>query len=344
MYRLLLEPVYAESVWCRQIVQGLSSELKKRREEFTVGQMPVQGDTVFIIGTQPDWLSRTLLCCNSTGIVPILLCNSQRKLPGGRYHCVCSDIFGSMRQLTAGLKQHYGSALALYGINPDSVGDRSRQAAFALECPDPMCLFVNEGSLADCFSHFRSRQTVFDAVICTNDFAAISLYRRMKSSGLSIPPIISCAQSLLSGYYDGLITSVDMNYGQFGKTALSIADLARKQSQISELTATVQWSLPDRLQVPLPSTAPTPAAAAAFYQDEELQEMLAVENLLSACDEVDHIILRMLLSDNSYSQIAQACYLTEGAVKYRVRKMRQLCHTEEKEALVALLRNFLQPN
>lgn len=344
MYRLILEPLYAESVWCRQIVQGLTAELKKRREEFTIGQNARVGDTAFIIGTQPDWLSGALCACNGLGIVPILLCNSQRKLPGGRYHCVCSDISGSMRQLTAGLKQRHGSALALYGINPDSVGDRSRQAAFSLECPDPDCLFVNEGSLSDCYRQFMARQNAFDAVICTNGFAAISLYRRLRKDGLPIPPIISCAQTLLSQYYEGPITSVDMNYGSFGKTALAISDVARKQPQLSELTATVQWSLPEPLQVPLPPVSTAPATAGHFYQDGELQEMLTVENLLGACDETDFLILSMLLSDSNYAQIAQACYLTEGAVKYRVRKMRQLCGREEKESLVQLLKHYLQRN
>ena len=344
MYRLILEPVYAESVWCRQIVQGLTAELKKRREEFSVGAEPEAGDTVFIIGTQPDWLSSTLCRCNELNITPILLCNSQRKLPGGRYHCVCSDISGSMRQLTAGLKQRCGNALALYGINPDSVGDRSRQAAFCLECPDPECLFVSEGSLSDCYRRFVAWKESFDAVICTNGFAAISLYRRLKQDGLPILPIFSCAQTLLSRYYEGPITSVDMNYGSFGKTALAIADMARKQPQASEITATVQWSLPEHLQVPLPPMAATSTTAGHFYQDIELQEMLMVENLLSACDEVDLTILSMLLSDSNYSQIAQACFLTEGAVKYRVRKMRQICGADEKEGLTALLRAYLQPN
>ena len=343
LYRLILEPMYAESVWCRQIVQGLSAELKKRREEFTVDAPALEGDTVFIIGTQPSWLSSALAECNGLGITPILLCNSQRKLPGGRYHCVCSDIFGSMRQLTAGLKQQYGSHLALYGINPDSVGDRSRQAAFQLECPEADRLFVNEGSLGDCYRRFRSREVAFDAVICTNGFAAISLYRRLAAEKKPIPPIISCAQTLLTGYYQGPITSVDMNYGRFGKTALALADLARKQPQISEVTATVQWSLPEPLQVPLPAIPTAAASSGNFYGDEELRQMLTVENLLAACDQVDRLILDMLLQGSSYLQMAEACYLTEGAVKYRVRKMRQLCNAEEKETLTALLKSYLDP-
>lgn len=337
MYQLLLEPSYADSVWCKQIVQGLTLELKKRREDFSFSHQPEAGNTVFVIGTRPDWLSGAVGQCNALGLVPILLCNSLRRIPGGRYHCVCSDISGSMRQLTAALKQTHGSRIALYGINPDSVGDRSRAEAFLLECANPDALFENRGSLAACYEAFAARRAEFDAVICTNGFAAISLCRRLGQDSI---PIISCAQTLLCRYYEGRITSVDMNYGRFGKTALSIADLAKKQPQISELTATVQWSLPH--SVPnLPAPTPVPPAQDRFYRDSELQTMLKLENLLSACDELDLSLLNMLMEGRSYDHMAQNCYLTEGAVKYRVRKMRQLCDVPEKEDLAALLREYL---
>lgn len=342
MYRLLLEPSYADSVWCKQIVQGLTGELKKRREEYVIAGEPHASDTVFVIGTQPDWLSSAIGQCNRLGLVPVLLCNSLRRIPGGRYHCVCSDISGSMRQLTASLKQTHSGPIALYGINPDSVGDRSRAEAFMLECPDPGCVFENQGSLADCYARFAPRREEFSAVICANGFAAISLYRRLRQEG-SVIPLISCAQTLLGRYYEGRITSVDVNYGQFGKTALGIADLARKQPQISELTATVQWSLPQMDLCPIPALQSLPARPVNFYNDSELQKMLKLEDLLIACDELDLSLLTMLMDGCSYADMAQACYLTEGAVKYRVRKMRQLCDTEEKDALSALLQDYLQP-
>jgi len=69
--------------------------------------------------------------------------------------------------------------------------------------------------------------------------------------------------------------------------------------------------------------------------------LLKLENLLNICDNIDRYILQQMLIDKSFDTIAQACYLTEGAVKYRVRKMRILCGCEDRQQLMTLLREYI---
>jgi len=337
MHSILVEAGFADSVWCKQILQGLTGELKKRRESYTLDPELLSG-SVFVIGSSAPWLETQVGRCNAGGCVPVLLCSSQRKISGGRYHCVCPDIGGSMRQLTDALTKRWGSRLVLYGVNPSSVGDRSRREAFEQACPQGLCL-ENRGSLADCFAAFLPLLEKTDAVLCANGFAAVSLYRRLRAMGRE-KPIISCAQTLLCSRHQGAITSVDMNYPTFGKTALAVADLARKHAQISELTVTVRWRVEGVSSDALPavvSSVPTDR----FYDDSELQQMLKVENLLSACDDTDTRLVSMLLSGESYAAMANACFLTEGAVKYRVRNMRNICACTDREDLEKLLRTYL---
>ncbi len=339
MHTILIENGFADSIWCKQILQGLTLELKKRREPYRIlcdGET-VQ-DTVFVIGSSPHWLGAMVSRCNRAGLVPILLCSSHRKIPGGRYHIVRPDIAGSMQQLVGTLRQR-GQRLALYGVNPDSVGDRSSREAFILECPDGLC-FENRGCLRACFERFLPTLDQVDAVICTNGFAAISLYHRLKERGISIP-IISYAQTLLCRRYEGAITSVNMHYDSFGKTALGIADLARRQSHISELTATVQWSVAGLEPGELPSVATCAPTPDTFYDDKELQQMLKLEDLLGSCDDIDRQLLDMLLEGQSYMAMAERCFLTEGAVKYRIRALRQICDCPDRESLETLLRTYL---
>ena len=333
MVSIWVEPGFSESIWCRQILQGLTSELKKRREPYT---MQEDGDPVIVIGSSAEWLSAQVAECNRAGQVPVLLCNSQRKISGGRYHCVCSDIAGSMRLLTAAMVRRWGPRLALYGVNPQSVGDRSRREAFSLECGGP-CL-ENNGSLEACFREFLPLLDQVDGVICANGFAAVSLYRRLLALGRSVP-MISCGQTQLCRRYGEAIPSVDENYGAFGKTALGILDLVRKDPQISELTVTVRWA-GEQLPGSLPPVIP-PAATDRFYRDGELQQMQKVEDLLNSCDETDRQLLPMLLAGQSYALMAQACYLTEGAVKYRIKNMRLICDCADRESLEAVLRSWL---
>ena len=337
MHSILVEPGFARSIWCKQLLQGLVSELKKRREGYALDPEVLSG-SVFVIGSSAEFLSTQVARCNGSGCVPVLLCSSVRKIAGGRYHCVCPDIGGSMGQLTDALTKRWGDRLVLYGVNPSSVGDRSRREAFEQACGHGRCL-ENRGSLAACFDAFLPLLETTDAVLCANGFAAVSLYRRLAALGKHLP-IISCAQTLLCSRYGDAITSVDMNYPTFGKTALAVADLARKQAQISELTVTVRWRVAGFSDAALPSVV-SPAPADRFYEDGELQQMLKVEDLLSACDETDTRLLSMLLEGKSYAAMANACFLTEGAVKYRVKNMRALCGCPDRESLETLLRACL---
>ena len=113
----------------------------------------------------------------------------------------------------------------------------------------------------------------------------------------------------------------------------------RKDPQISELTVTVRWA-GEQLPHSLPPVIP-PAATDLFYRDGELQQMQKVEDLLSSCDETDRQLLPMLLAGQSYALMAQACYLTEGAVKYRIKNMRLICDCPDRESLEAVLRTWL---
>lgn len=345
MQVLILEAGYADSLWCKQLVKGLCGELKKRREDYVLRSDP-QGitadDTVFVIGSVALWLSNTVCGCNEAGVIPIVLSNCLQPIPGARYHCVCSDIAGSMGRLTAALKRSYGQRIALYGINPDSVGDRGLVEAFLREQPRREAVFENSVSLADCYARFAPHVDSYDAVVCANGFAAVSLVKRLQaeaSERLENLRVISCVQTLLSRYWRH-ITCVDINFELFGKTALGLADLARKQPYVASFSAAVKWSV-EKLAL---EEAPVTVAAETctdFYSDGELQRMLRLENMLSVCDDTDMTILSMLLQGKSSAHMAESCYLTEGAVKYRIKNMRRLCGVDGRDELVRLLREYM---
>ena len=346
MHILLMEKGYADSAWCKALTQSLTTEFRKRREEYAVlddGAALSDQDTVFVLGSVLGWLTKTVRRCNSAGVVPILLCTSPRDIPGGRYHCVCSDIAGSMGLLTASARRDYGSRLALYGINPESVGDRAKADAYLQENPRPETVYENNSSLAECYGRFAPVAEQYDAVLCANGFAAVSLVKRLQADApgtLSHLRVISCAQSLLTHYCGSRIISVDMNYAAFGKTALGLADMVKKQPHIWQLTATVKWSVEDAPQA-LSAPEEELVRRDAFYRDTELQQMMKVENLLCTCDETDRLLLPLLLEGQSYGAMAEVCFLTEGAVKYRVKNMRLLCGCPDRENLEKLLRMYL---
>ena len=87
-----------------------------------------------------------------------------------------------MRRLVELLRGRGHGRIALYGVNPQSVSDESRMDSYlaALGGEDGRRhVFFNSGSLENCFEQFMARAQQYDAVICANDFAAISLVRRL---------------------------------------------------------------------------------------------------------------------------------------------------------------------
>ena len=69
--------------------------------------------------------------------------------------------------------------------------------------------------------------------------------------------------------------------------------------------------------------------------------MLRIEKLLSDCDATDLNILKMILDQKKLSEIEEQSYLTETAVKYRIRKMKDICQVSSRESLRALLLKYI---
>ena len=57
--------------------------------------------------------------------------------------------------------------------------------------------------------------------------------------------------------------------------------------------------------------------------------------------EVANRMLDLLPQELSYSVMAQQCFISETAAKYRVKKMQKLCGAYNREELTELIRNIL---
>ena len=55
----------------------------------------------------------------------------------------------------------------------------------------------------------------------------------------------------------------------------------------------------------------------------------------------DGKIIRLLLRGEPYEKIAETCFLTESAIKYRIKKMVRTCCVQGRKELTALLRRYL---
>lgn len=350
MVGILLDQNYAESLWGKNLYESLTRRLREKRITFCEIRdvCPPELSGVFVIASDLEWTEAVLRQLNRAGVSPILLCNQSEHLPRCLYSCVCSDFNASMKNLLESLKAKRKTRVAVYGINTDSISDTGRvDSLFSWKEQDfeTMQVFTNDGSLADCFERFFARIDEFDAAVCANDFAAISLVRGLREHAperLSALTVVSCSATRLSDHYREHIRSLNMNFEQYGTAAVSLYETLQKQPFVSEMTVKVAWSLGE---APSGVTAPVslvlPESSDRFYKDPELSEMLIVDKLLTCSDEVEQVILRGLAQERTYEQIAEDCFLAVGSVKYHIKKMLALSGAESKEQITALLQKYL---
>ena len=350
MVSILTEPAYSKSMWCSALLTSLTEKLRQKRISFCeiFDTVPEGCDGVFIIASDYNWIKSVISRLNEEGIKPILLCNQYENIAGCNYSCVCSDITGSMKYLLDELKSDGRTSVALYGVNTSSISDIGRvDGLLALkdESLNSMRIFVNDGSLKACFEEFFPVCSSFDAVICSNDFAAVSLIRYLQSAAPDILgglKILSCAQTKLSDYYRSMITSVNLNFEQYGKAAVFIYEKLKSHSYMSGITITVNWNdiytgKRKRTAVKLKSTQ----EHNDFYTDSEMREMLTVEHILSISSNTDITIANKLIDGATLEETAQQSFLTESGVKYRIKRILQECGIANRAELIRLLKRYL---
>ncbi len=351
MVGILLDSKYSKSIWCKCLYNSLIEQLRHKRIPFceVFDKVDKELDAIFIIASDREWTTSVISQLNQNGIQPILICNQSEELPGCIYNCVCSDINASMKNLLDNLKTKDKNRIALYGINTESISDISRVDSlfnWRSRYFEKMHVFSNNGSLQNCFDDFYKRNDEFDAVICANDFTAVSLVRNLKEKApekLNNFYIISCAQTQISNYYREHILSLNMNFDQYGKAAVYVYSALKKHSYLSGMTARILWSLQSNntqsdsfdIRLELKSSDDS------FYKDKELAEMLIVDKILKSTENVEKKIINCLLDNKTIEKIADECFLTVSGVKYRISKIISDSGAENKEEIVTLLNKYI---
>ena len=360
MILILVEASYADSIWCIRLLEGLTGRLKQKRLPFrqitSLDEAGPDSRYIYLIGSDNVWLEAALQACNQAGVYPILLCNQAYHTFDADYSTVCLDVVNSMRRLMEILSARGLDRVALYGVNPQSVSDEAREEGYlsarARDGRGKSDVFFNNGSLENCFEIFLRRSGEYDAAICVNEFAAVSLARRLARRDPERAQrllIVSCADGWLSQFYEGRILSVKGNFAARAKAAVALLENLRKNPDLSHIIMTIRWdfsALQPGTGTPAPAAPgdgypPLPWIQDAFYEDSELNEMMLVERLLRESADTDRVLLWHLLQGESYQMISEKCFLTESAIKYRVKKMVELCRVEGRQQLVALLNEYL---
>lgn len=342
--RIICEKAYAESIWCKQLLGGLVKELKKRRIGYEQDGDISKGDGIFIIGMGNRWTKELIHRCNKAECVPVVLSPQSGKYFTGQYHLVCPDTVGIAASLKTAFEEAGRERIAIYGVSQTVDLDKDRTESFMELVSDGQSVFRNNGNLEYCFRSFLPKAGRYDGVICVNGYAAISLVKKLEKENEDVLEklvILSCEEVLRHSKYNRWISFVDMKLEACGAAALWVMELAEQSGDIGSVTVKMKGSICD-IPKKLSDHGDLPAVPEQHPEDPEIVSMAKIEQLLRDADDMDHHIIAMLLSDAKYSEISDSCYMTEGNVKYRVKKYMGICGCKTKKELLELLKEYLQ--
>lgn len=352
---VIIEENYKISVWCREILDGLRREARKKRAAIILSTnindiSQDEGNTVMIVGAETTWLNSAARYAKMQGKHPIILSNQSDNSPEVGVSRVTEDIYGSMSEIMRLFAAKKHKSVALYAHNPDSASDNFKKEAFLRSNGHSDDIFQNEGSLKECFDRFyeKHKEKRYCAIVCSNDFAAISLIRHLKNAGEDISDIdiISYSNTFISRYTSPAVSTVRANFKSFGQLAFMISDCLSKGDKVSGIRVLCAWEIIHReTSSPCPlktrELCESDEGSGGFYSDGELMEMMRIETLLSGADETDLSIIEAILCGKKTAEIESACFLTETAVKYRIKKMKDICHAESRAQLKDILSKYL---
>ena len=346
MIYILTDPTYAHSVWCKNFLQSLTDSLRKNRMSYTeiFDCIPADAEAVFIIASDYNWTQNTIKCLNGSNIFPILISNNTEHLSGCIYSSVSSDIYSSIKQLLARIGE---KAAAIYGANTHSLSDISKVdilLSYSESKSEKLRTFYYDGSLESCFASFLENGQDVEAVICTSDLAAVSLVRNLRENAparLENLTIYSLTGGTLSRHYSPYIKSLDIDYSAFGRAAIHLYKMLAKHNYMTTLSVKVSRSAAEN--------APTSSVTLVrdegereFNRDGEIREMMAVEKLLDSTDQTDRHIISGLMADKTLAELSQECFLTENALKYRIKKILATADFSDRKSLIDTMKKYVK--
>lgn len=341
---ILSDADYSRTSWYKRILSPMKAEARRKRIQLSeathVTDLPAGESCAFVLGGGEGWILDTVRALHARGCHPVLLSEIDTARLSGRFSRVRCDYESIAFRLTKGRGR-----CALYGINPTSAADTARRRAFGAVHPTG-AVFENNASLSQCFEAFWKAHTKdpFDCVLCANDLAAVSLYTHLGERKASAPPriAVSASGALLSFF--PAIQTVRVDPASLSRAAFEIADCIKAHPDFMGITVSVgafeecEGSAPAEEALPTASVGEAEPNADPFYADPEMRELLHIERLLSSLDETDLKILSLLSRD--CRDIGEEAYLSDNGVKYRLKKMKQLCGVASKREIPVLLGKY----
>ena len=233
--------------------------------------------------------------------------------------------------------------IALVGFRTDGINDMLRyqtaiSAISALESQsmEASSFFWNE-SLTDCLESFLASADQFNSAICPNDASAICLINHCKANNVRVPEDLwvgSFTNMLVGRLSKPSLTTVGMDFHAIGEQTFNAW---RFLSTHMDDEFAVRIHVPSTLfvrrstdympeppfnnQVSYMNLFDSGYPSDTFFESNQIQYIMKIENCLSQRDALDLKIISGLLSGLSYEALSEKLFISTSGIRYRVNKI-----------------------
>ena len=337
---VLCDPTFKDSAWCERKIRGIKEEAARRRTSvkiftsinaFEAVASKLDGDSsVIVLFSKISYIQSIADILAKLRIHPILANSTlDLTLPFG-YSRAVTDTEQDVRCALEYLYSCGKKNIALLGIDANSWGDVSMAQTFKKYAPSLECnIYYAKGDMQSCFEDYLTRVHSFDAVMLPNDHLAICFIEFLKEHNAYRKDlfVIGRGDSISARLYDSGLTSITTDFYSGGRAAAElhfnrlkygwqVADIKLKSRLVVRgSTGNIPYVKPQKRIFPSdlsPKNAPTLFTIPT-------NPIGRVDSLLASSDLTDLKLIYGMLCGFSYERIAEFCFLSSEAIKYRVR-------------------------
>ncbi len=337
----------------------LSYILKDNLEDLPINNKSTNSDTAILIGESEDWVSKHIDICAEKNISVIIMENISKEKLKGNYNILKSDWNNSADMLINYFHKYGKNRIAVYGAKETSTYDTALVNSFKgqllYECP----VFWNADSVKECYELFYKNRNEYDALLCTNDYMAIDLIKRLQQHDptyLNDVFIVSCSNTILSKLFSPTITTL---YGDdIADTIIKMYQMLNKLPSINNIHINYIQALSIRETThfcPQYEESDLENNSKSFCSHSEksdypvypvgnedtILEMYKLESLFSELDKTDIEIIYLLLNKISLREIEKTLFISRGSLRYRLKKMETSMNLQTQEELVKILEKYI---
>jgi len=372
-YYMISEPLAKSSYARQQYTNALKTPVNHNKGiliEINESQLHLVSDyaaennlrpVLLINSISNQWTYSLLTQLQAMNIHGILIA-PRREYPFTVFSNVAFDFYHVFIKLLQYMRLANRKNVALFGISASFLDDITKFVAFTYSQPkdtvDNSRVFWNRGNLDECCEDLYANIRDFDAVICSNEVAAVKLINFLSERNVSIPDDIYLATVGKLPYNQPMfqnITTVDINFEKIGALAIKMYSMLVKNPEISYLNMAVGGKI-----IPNESTnhfnVQNCQNDTSFiksynesltlediwtYSDIDVNKMHLVEQLVGHCDSLDINILYGLTQNKRLTDLENELFTTMNTIKYRIKKMCAITGTSSRDELKELATYFL---